>query len=68
MPSFTPMGNYNLTITQIDLILYALNQVEMNQEEDNERRKIAEVFYTASVEPNNYPPDPYLEHYYTCDY
>jgi len=62
MPAFTPMSGYNLTPIQIDLILYALNQVELNDVEDNERRKIADVFYTA--EPTNYSEDPYANY---CD-
>ncbi len=66
MPAFSPMGQYNLTITQIDLILYALNQVEMTPEEDNERRKIAEEFYCSKLDPNPYHPeeDPYANY---CD-
>jgi hypothetical protein len=65
MPAFTPKGGYNLTITQVDLILYALNAIEMNDAEDNERRKIAEEFYNASdnTEPN-YNEDPYANY---CD-
>ena len=65
MPAFTPRGGYNLTITQVDLILYALNAIEMNDAEDNERRKIAAEFYNASdnTEPN-YTEDPYANY---CD-
>ncbi len=66
MPAFTPKGGYNLTMTQVDLILYALNAIEMTDAEDNERRKIAEEFYCANLDPLPYSPyeDPYANY---CD-
>jgi len=45
MPAFSPMGKYNLTSTQVDLILYALSNVELTPLEDDERRKIIDSFY-----------------------
>lgn len=56
MPSFSPMGDYSLTSTQVDLILYALNSVELSTTEDNERRKIFEA-----LDRNNYVPGPFIE-------
>ena len=66
MPSFSPMGRYNLTVTQVDLILYALKNIELTPEEDNERRKIVEEFYTYRLDPQTYNPeeDPYANY---CD-
>jgi len=66
MPAFSPMGRYNLTITQVDLILYALGKVELTPTEDNERRKIINEFYTYRLDPSPYNPaeDPYA---YYCD-
>ena len=64
MPAFSSMGNYNLTQTQIDLILYALNKVEMSTLEDNERRKIIDTLQGSEPYPYNPEEDPYANY---CD-
>ena len=67
MPAFSPKGQYTLTSTQIDLIIYALNRLEdITVEEDNERGKIMKSFkvdrsFMTSI--NDYE-DPYA---YYCD-
>ena len=66
MPAYSPMGEYKLTSTQVDLILYCLEYITgLTPEEDNERRKIVEALQ-GSVTPFDYNPeeDPY-ERY--CD-
>ncbi len=69
MPSFTPQRNYQLTSVQVDLILHCLDYCKnLTIEEDNERRKIVEEFNNSFTETDPYPSDPYLDHYYTCDY
>ena len=61
MPAFSPMGEYRLTSTQVDLIIYALNNTQgMCREEDNERRKILEEFQSTRYFSNPLPkPPPY---------
>ena len=66
MPQYSPMGQYNLTSTQVDLIVYALYNVELTDSEDNERRKIFKALQSSILDPSPYNPDedPYA-HY--CD-
>jgi len=69
MPSFTPQKGYQLTSVQVDLILHCLDYCRnLTTEEDNERRKIVEEFSNSFTDTDPYPSDPYLDHYYTCDY
>jgi len=69
MPSFTPYGRYQLTSVQVDLILHCLEYCRnLTTEEDNEKRKIIDELSSSFAETDPYPSDPYLEHYYTCDY
>lgn len=69
MPSFSPYGRYQLTSTQVDLILHCLDYCSnLTIEEDNEKRKIVEQFNNSFAETDPYPSDPYQDHYYTCDY
>ena len=56
MPAFSPMGEYNLTSTQIDLIVYALNSVELSPIEDDERRKIFQA-----LDCTTYIPGPFKQ-------
>jgi len=67
MPSFTPQKGYQLTSVQVDLILHCLDYCRnLTTEEDNERRKIIEELNNSSTDTDI--SDPYLDHYYTCDY
>ena len=59
------MDGYDLTDEQIDLILRALNQVELTPEEVIERDKIAEEFHCSKLPPKYHPnEDPYANY---CD-
>lgn len=66
MPSFSPMSEYKLTSTQVDLILFALGNVELSPTEDDERRKIYDALQSCSYLPGPYIPeeDPYESY---CD-
>lgn len=65
MPSFSPMGKYQLTSTQVDLILHCLEYTQdLTTEEDNERRRIVEVLNTFTALPSVSPEDPYAN---ICD-
>jgi protein-tyrosine-phosphatase len=67
MPSFTPYGRYQLTSVQVDLILHCMSEHKgLTTQEDNERRKIIEELNNSSTDTDI--SDPYLDHYYTCDY
>ena len=68
MPAYSPMGEYKLTSTQVDLILYCLEYTTgLTIEEDNERRKIVEALEdTLAPFKYNSEDDPY-ESYFTCD-
>ena len=70
MPSFAPRQTYQLTSTQVDLILYTLQQMEsrMTNTEQDESRKIVEEFESSftSTDPYSYNLDE--DHYFTCDY
>ncbi|AIX31418.1 hypothetical protein Syn7803US40_74 [Synechococcus phage ACG-2014f] len=67
MPSFTPYGRYQLTSVQVDLILHCMSEYKrLTTQEDNERRKIVEELSNYFTDTD--PSDPYLDHYYTCDY
>ena len=69
MPSFTPYGRYQLTSVQVDLILHCMSEHKgLTTQEDNERRKIVEELSNSFTDTDPYPSDPYLDHYYTCDY
>ena len=69
MPSFSPYGRYQLTSVQVDLILHCLDYCRnLTIEEDNEKRKIIEELNNYFTDTDPYPSDPYLDHYYTCDY
>lgn len=60
MPAFSPKGTYQLTSTQVDLILYCLEYASnLTVEEDNERRRISEVLETTAPLPYNPKEDPY---------
>lgn len=69
MPSFTPQRGYQLTSSQVDLILHCLDYCKnLTIEEDNERRKIVEQLNDSFTETDPYPSDACQDHYYTCDY
>ena len=60
MPAFSPMGEFKLTSTQIDLIVYALNNVELSPIEDDERRKVFQALDRTTYVPGPFtPPAPY---------
>ena len=50
MPSFSPMGTYNLTAVQVDLILYCLDMSDrfLTIQESNEKRKILESLHAPT--------------------
>ena len=54
MPAFSPMCEFKLTSTQIDLIVYALNNVELSPIEDDERRKVFQA-----LDRTTYIPGPF---------
>ena len=52
MPAFSPMGEYKLTATQVDLILYCLDHAPgLTIDEDNERRKLYDTFSSCGYVP-----------------
>ena len=55
MPAFSPMGEYKLTATQVDLIVYALKNVELSSLEDDERRKVFQA-----LDHCGYVPGPFI--------
>ena len=60
MPAFSPKGTYELTSTQVDLILYCLECASnLTIDEDNERRKIVDILCSTSPFPYNASEDPY---------
>ena len=62
MPAFSPKNSYELTSTQVDLILYCLEySTGLTIDEDNERRKIYNALESGSSLPGQYNPeeDPY---------
>ena len=56
MPSFSPLYTYDLTATQVDLIIYTLNKVELNSIEDDERCKIIKALENNKRLSPNYDP------------
>lgn len=56
MPAFSPMGEFKLTSTQIDLIVYALENVELTPIEDDERRKIFHALDRTTFIPGPFKP------------
>lgn len=65
MPRYTPMNEYRLTSTQVDLIIYCLDYATgLTIDEDNEKRKIMDIL--SHYEPGPYIPseDPYESY---CD-
>ena len=69
MPQFAPMGKYNLTATQVDLIVWALsNMPGLTVEEDNEKRRIMDELKTVHFIPGPFIPEtdsPYTD---LCDH
>ena len=60
MPAYSPKGTYELTSTQVDLILYCLEFTSnLTIGEDNERRKIVDELTSFSPLPYNASDDPY---------
>lgn len=60
MPGYTPLRKYTLSATQVDLILYCLESASnLTAEEDNERRKIADILYGSGELPPTMTEDPY---------
>ena len=52
MPAFSPKSSYELTSTQVDLILYALQNLDVcNRAEDDEKRKIIETLQSFTYIP-----------------
>ena len=70
MPAFTHRQTYQLTSTQVDLILYALQHTEsrMTNTEQDESRKIVEELERGFTNTDPYPHNPEDDHYITCDY
>ena len=66
MPSFSPMSEYKLTSTQVDLIVYALYNVELTPAEDDERRKIYQALETCNYTPGPFKPQPPYDN--LCDH
>ena len=58
MPAFSPMGEFKLTSTQIDLIVYALENVELTPIEDDERRKIFHALDRTTFIPGPFKAQP----------
>lgn len=56
MPAFSPMGEFRLTSTQIDLIVYALENVELTPIEDDERRKVFQALDRTTYVPGPFVP------------
>ena len=69
MPQYAPMGEYHLTSTQVDLIIWALNNMpDLSVEEDNERRRIMDELRSVHFIPGPFIPqseDPYTD---LCDH
>ena len=70
MPAFTPRQMYQLSSTQVDLILYSLQRMEksMTITEQDESRKIIEELNNSFISTDPYPHDPEDECYISCDY
>ena len=70
MPSFTPRQTYQLTSTQVDLILYSLQYMDkvMTHTEQDESRKITEELSSSFMATDPYPHNPEDDLYITCDY
>ena len=67
MPQHSVRGEYRLTSTQVDLIIWALNNVSgLSVEEDNEKRRIMDELESTNFIPGPYNPDedPYANY---CD-
>lgn len=63
MPAYSPLYNFDLTGIQADLIIYCLNNVELNDIEDDERRKIVDTLSSAkrSFSPNYDPLSEWID-------
>ena len=70
MPSFTPRQTYQLTSTQVDLIIYSLQYMEkvMTHSEQDEASKITEELNSSFASTDPYPHNPEDDYYITCDY
>ena len=58
MPAFSHMSEYKLTATQVDLIVYALNNIELTPLEDDERRKVFQALERTTYVPGPFKPQP----------
>ena len=56
MPAFSPLYSYDLTANQVDLIIYCLNNVTLNDIEDDERRKVIQALQNNKRLSTNYDP------------
>ena len=69
MPAYSPLYNFDLTGIQADLIIYALNNIELNDIEDDERRKIVDTLSTSkrSFSPRYDPLSEWIDDDPICD-